>query len=76
MFLFIFSYEIVCQCWVEDPAKRSNFKELVVTITKSLEGIAGYMDFTMSASQSYDHLTKGSNEYSHVRSGLKEDVNV
>ena len=69
----------MCQCWVEDPAKRPDFKELVVTVTKSLEGIAGYMDFTtvsVSASQGYNHLTGGGKGYDHpTTNGLQENIN-
>ncbi len=38
-----FRYEILLNCWEEDPNIRPSFSELATTITIVLEGIAGYM---------------------------------
>ena len=39
-------YSILLCCWCENADKRPSFSELVVDITTSLTGIAGYVDFS------------------------------
>ena len=39
-------YSILLRCWCENADKRPSFSELVVDITTSLNGIAGYVDFS------------------------------
>ena len=34
------------ECWNSAPVKRPTFSELVTVISTSLEGTAGYLDFT------------------------------
>ena len=53
------------QCWNEHADKRPPFSDLVMEISKLLEEIAGYIDFSsISANRpqdenSYDHLVHG-----------------
>ena len=53
-------YDVVSNCWTEQPEKRPSFAELVVTLTSLLEDIAAYMDFSVLANNkqalNYDHL--------------------
>ena len=39
-------YSIILRCWCENADKRPSFSKLVVDITTSLTGIAGYVDFS------------------------------
>ena len=39
-------YSIILRCWCENADKRPSFSKLVVDITTSLNGIAGYVDFS------------------------------
>ena len=39
---------MVCDCWAESPDDRPHFHELVATFSGSLEGIAGYLDFSLA----------------------------
>ena len=51
---------MVCECWAENPDDRPHFHELVATFSGSLEGIAGYLDFSVAGNpphkSGYDHL--------------------
>ena len=38
---------ILYHCWEQQPEDRPTFSELVCSISTALEGIAGYMDFSM-----------------------------
>ena len=48
---------MVCECWADN---RPHFHELVATFSGSLEGIAGYLDFSVAGNppqiSGYDHL--------------------
>ena len=56
----IHSYDVMFNCWKEQPEKRPSFAELVVTLTSLLEDIAAYMDFSVITNNeravNYDHL--------------------
>ena len=39
---------MVYECWAESPDDRPHFHELVATFSGSLEGIAGYLDFSQA----------------------------
>ena len=41
---FACRYAILLQCWEADPHERPHFANLVVTISTTLEMIAGYLD--------------------------------
>jgi len=79
----IHSYEVILSCWKECTAERPSFSDLVVTISSLLEGIAGYLDFSVSprglnealTTSSYDHLTKFDKDHcvSCVNSELQID---
>ena len=53
------SHLLMCECWREDPDGRPTFSDLVSTISESLEGLAGYMDFspTWSSGDKTIHCT-------------------
>ena len=79
----IHSYEVILSCWKERTTERPSFSDLVVIISSLLEGIAGYLDFSLSprglnealATSSYDHLTEFDKAYSvsHDSSELPVD---
>ena len=53
----------MCDCWAEDPKQRPCFSDLVSRISNTLEGIAGYLDFSSDnivgdqpQTTQYDHL--------------------
>ena len=55
------SYDVMFNCWKEQPEKRPSFAELVPTLTTLLEDIAAYMDFSVLQASNeqavnYDHL--------------------
>jgi len=60
------SYEVILSCWKECAAERPSFSDLVTKISCLLEGIAGYVDFSVTprgldddcTTQSCDHLTE------------------
>ena len=39
-------YEFMLQCWELEPEKRPSFSSLVKSLSKFLESIAGYVDFS------------------------------
>ena len=63
---------MIFQCWSERADKRPSFSDLVMEISKLLEEIAGYMDFSsISANRpqdenSYDHLVKNYDGYDQL----------
>ena len=68
-------YDVFLQCWNEHADKRPSFSDLVMEISKLLEEIAGYIDFSsISANRpqdenSYDRLLK--NSYDHLGEATK-----
>ena len=42
--------KVLFHCWERNPEDRPTFTALVVTISTLLEGIAGYMDFSVMPS--------------------------
>ena len=45
------------QCWCQSPDKRPSFQDLVDTITRALDGVAGYLDLSAAdKGWRYDHL--------------------
>ena len=54
------SYDVISNCWREQPEKRPSFAELVLTLTALLEEIAAYMDFSvltcLEQAVKYNHL--------------------
>ena len=62
---------MVLQCWSERADKRPSFSDLVMEISKLLEEIAGYMDFSSISANgpqdenSYDHL-KNCHDYDQL----------
>ena len=64
---------MVLQCWNEHTDKRPSFSDLVVEVSKLLEDIAGYIDFSCLSNAfpdcedgGYDHLHKNSNDYDNL----------
>ena len=43
------SYAIMQKCWKEEPHKRPDFSKLVVTISLTLEAMAGYMNLSTTS---------------------------
>ena len=46
------SYELIGLCWTESPDKRPSFQELVERVNSLLEGVAGYLDFSVFSGES------------------------
>ena len=42
------SYAIIKECWKAEPEERSDFSQLVDTISLTLEAAARYMNFSMA----------------------------
>ena len=40
---FAYRFAIMLQCWEADPDERPDFSDLVVTISATLEVVAGYL---------------------------------
>jgi len=80
------SYEVILSCWKERTTERPSFSDLVVTISSLLEGIAGYLDFSVSprglnealSTSSYDHLAKVDEDHSvsHDSSDVQIDSEI
>ena len=76
------SYEVILSCWKERTTERPSFSDLVLTISSLLEGIAGYLDFSVSprglnealSISSYDHLAKVDKD--HCASRDSSDVQI
>ena len=72
------SHVMMCDCWIESPGERPTFSQLVSTISKRLESLAGYLDFCpiwssgeQMVSAGYDHLVtvqpkRKTNAYDHL----------
>ena len=67
-----YRYDMILEFWSEHADKRPSFSDLVMEISKLLEGIAGYMDFSsISANRSqdensYERLAENSHGYDHL----------
>ena len=62
---------MVYECWAESPDDRPHFHELVATFSGSLEGIAGYLDFSLAGNppqiSGYDQVQlELKNGYDHL----------
>ena len=63
----------MCDCWAEDPKQRPYFSDLVSRISNTLEGIAGYLDFSSDNIVSDQPQTT---QYDHLKPVEAEDRNV
>ena len=75
------------QCWDELPENRLSFEDLAETINSLLEGVAGYLDFSIfsgisPARSGYDHLAGtrydhlenvSSRGYDHLQTPLSDE---
>ena len=64
-----FRYEEISRCWDEVPENRPCFEDLAEIINSLLEGVAGYLDFSIFSGISptksgYDHLA--GTRYDHL----------
>ena len=53
-FVICDSYAIIQECWTDKPQERPDFSELVVTISLTLEAVAGYMSLNTTSQNIID----------------------
>ena len=44
---------MIMECWKDEPEERPDFSKLVVTISLTLEAVAGYMDLSLVTKDDY-----------------------
>ena len=58
------------QCWLKDAVRRPHFRDLVATISNSLESISGYLDLHRSTSI----IRRVKKDYSHSSHSKKTEI--
>ena len=60
---------MMCTCWNEEADKRPSFKELESSLNLLLEDVAGYLDFSTFAVETYS-----GNNYDHLNAYNRLEV--